>query len=220
MRSNQAAVEPQKNRLPRPKGFEFDVTAAENLERTRQCMPPRLWAAWIGRRAGIQVNLVCTNAGGDFVGFGTEPGENGLQRCSYLRPSQIAAKIHNLIGTSGEIWKQAHLDNMIQWLDTQDQRNFCFESIGMLAHDDEHDPPGRAVIQNVIKQIAVKQTMMDIESPKGREYQERVKASPVLTEPAEIFEAIKPPIIYADPTAAKGSLDEFFNDNEPAMAVR
>jgi hypothetical protein len=206
-----------KKHIPRPRRFEADVMAAEELYRTQQLIPPRLWAAWVGRIAGLQVNQPCFTASGDCAGFGTENGAGDPYNrpVAYLRPSEIAAKLHRLIGTPNEIFPLKQLSDMVMWLDSQDQRNYCFEAIGMLAND-EHDPPGRAVIQRAIRDLAVKQTVMEIESPPAREIRERVKSSPVLTEPAEVFEAIKPPIVYAEPNGPGNPLREFFPEEAAA----
>jgi len=177
-----------KERLPRPRNFEADVNAAERLKDTNQRMPPRLWAAWIGRIAGIQVNRPCFTFGGECIGFGTEEGGEAYNRpIAYQRPAEIAASIRRLIGTQSEIWTLKELSDLVMWLDTQEHRNYCYEAIGMLAKDDEHDPPGRAVIQKVIGQLAVKQTMLDMNSEPAKLHREHVRQSPVLTEPAEKF---------------------------------
>lgn len=178
-------------RTPRPRHFDADVADAESLKRTNQTMPPRLWAAWIGRLTKIQVNVPCFTASGDCVGFATDEGGAAYARpISYLRPSQIAASIHRLIGTSSEIWTLKELSDMVMWLDTQDQRNYCFEAIGMLAKDDVHEPPGRSVIQRVIGQLAVKQTMFEMDSEPAKQFREKVKGSPVFTEPPEVFQQV------------------------------
>jgi len=177
-----------KARLPRPRNFEADVNAAERLKETNQRMPPRLWAAWIGRLAGIQVNQPCFTASGDCVGFATDnSGEAHSHPISYLRPSEVARSIFRLIGTPNEIWTLKELSDLVMWLDSQEHRNYCYEAMGMLAKDDEHDPPGRAVIQKVIGQLAVKQTMLDMNSEPAKLHREHVRQSPVLTEPAEKF---------------------------------
>jgi len=203
-----------KSRLPRPRNFESDVRAAERLKETNQRMPPRLWAAWIGKLAGLQVNHPCYTASGECVGFGTDIGDDPrLRVVSYQRPSEITIAIHRLIGTPTEIWTLKELSDMVMWLDTQEQRNYCYEAVGMLARDDEHEPPGRMVIQKVIGQLAVKQTMLDINSEPARQHREQIRQSPLLTEPAEKFSAALEQLAKNPP---HDIVNSFFNEESAA----
>lgn len=180
--------------VDKPGPLAGDVSDAWELFHSGQLMPPRLWAAWMADRTGLETYETFYTASGALAGFGftvqfervVDGDHVGARRIgsslNYLRPAVIARKVAARWKTGRSVLSEHELAEAIMLLDDLDQRGYALEGAGLKARDPEADADAAPLkqVKRFIKQLVMDHTMPGTEEAPRRR---------VLTEPREVFEA-------------------------------